>query len=188
MKKILRVMILPAFVFILCSILILPVNAAKKNAAPMGNNDLKLHYGAKKTLGLFETDYKQFTKLVGNTGAWEDADKYQYTWNDGQAAFIKTGEMEKPELVQIVLEDNFKTPRGIKKDSSLSELIKAYPEYSETTEGGNGLWYVFKWTATSKSPFVNGKEFSLSFFVEDDKVKSVLLKLAGEETAEIPVG
>jgi len=186
MKKILKTILLPLALFIVFSIS--PAESAKKTAAPLGNNDLKLHYGTKAKLGLFETQYKNFTKLVGNTGAWEDENNYQYTWKDGQAAFIKTAEMKKPELVQIVLNENFKTPRGIKKDSTLAELLKAYPEYSGTTEAGNGLWYVYKWESNSKSPLIKGKEFSLSFFVEDNMVKTVFLKWESEETEEIPVG
>ena len=188
MKKIFRMVILPVTVLIICSILNLPLKQARGAAAELGNNDLKLHYGAKQTLVLFETQYKAFTKLAGNKGVWEDENKYQYTWKDGQAAFIKTDEMKKPQLVQIVLSDNFKTPRGIKKGSTFSELIIAYPDFTETSEGGDGIWYIYKWTSSSPSPLINGKEFSLSFFLENDIVKSVFLKLEGEETAEIPVG
>jgi len=185
MKKILNAVL---FVVLFMIFSISPAESAKKAAAPLGNNDLNLLYGTKTKLCLFETQYKNFTKLVGSSGVWEDENNYQYTWRDGQAAFIKTAEMTKPGLVQVVLNENFKTPRGIKKDSSLAELLKAYPEYSGTTEAGNGLWYVYKWKANSKSPLIKGKEFSLSFFVEDDKVKTVFLKLEGEETEEIPVG
>lgn len=188
MKKFLKMMILTVTVLTICSILNLPFKPAMGAAAALGDSDLKLHYGEKKTLGLFATQYKPFTELVGNNGVWEDENKYQYTWKDGQAAFIKTAEMKKPQLVQIVLNNNFKTPRGIKKGSTFSELITAYPEYTETSEGGNGIWYIYKWTASSTSPLINGNEFSLSFFLENDIVKSVFLKLEGEETAEIPVG
>jgi len=187
MKQLLKFMMLPVIIM-LCSIIILPARSAQKPAASMGNNDLQLRYGSKKTFSLFKTQYNSFTKLTGNTGVWEDENKYHYTWNEGQAAFIKTAEMKKPQLVHIILNSNFETPRGIKKDSTLAELLKLYPEHSEKTEGGNGFWYVYKWEAKHKSPFINGKTFSLSFFVEDNMVKTVFLKLESEETENIPVG
>lgn len=187
MRRLFKVMILPVSVLMICSMFIIPGNAKSKNAAPLGNGDLKLHY-AKKSLVLFGTEYGVFTGIVGKTGVWEDENKYQYTWDKGQAAFIKTGKMKKPQLVQIVLNGDFRTPRGIQKGSTLDELLKAYPGVSETTEAGNGLWYVYKWTAKSGPQMIKGRDFSLSFFIEDGQVKNVFLKLEGEETAEIPVG
>ncbi len=168
--------------------LMLPVQSASDNVDPLGSKDLELSYGSNKSLGLFKTSYKSFIKLAGNTGVWEDENKYQYTWGDGQAAFIKKNEMKRPQLVQIILNSKFKTPRGIKKGSSLDDLMKAYSENCEVTEGGGGYWYTYKWTAVSRSQLINKKNFSISFYVADGLVDTVFLKLESEDTENIPVG
>lgn len=188
MRNILKKILPVFFAAVVVSVFFSYANTEPKEPGSMGNGDLKVYYGAKTSLGIFSTPYKGFTRSAGNSGRWEDTDKYLYTWGEGQAAFIKTGEMKNPQLVLIVLSDKFRTPRGIKKGSTADELLRAYPDNYETVEGGNGLWYVYKWTAKSKSPLIDGKEFSLSVFVEDNIVKSVMLKLEGDDTSEIPVG
>jgi hypothetical protein len=188
MRQIFNLIKIPFFAVIICSALFLQVNSGSAEGAPMGNNDLKLFYGAGNSIELFVTQYKGFTELTGNSGWWEDADRYQYTWKEGQAGFIKTGEMRLPQLVQVVLSDKFRTPRGIRKGSALAELLKVYPGNYEITEVTDGKWYVFRWTAESALPLVNGRKFSLSFYVKDGLVNSVFLKLEGKETENIPVG
>jgi len=163
------------------------ISSGKKNA-PMGVKDLTVFYKTKNPLTLFGTQYNRFTKLAGNTGRWEDEEQYRYTWDEGQAGFIKTGKMKAPQLVMITLSGNFKTPRGIKKGSTLDEMLNAYPGEYSTTEGGNGLWYEYRWTEKSRSPKKEDKNFRLSFFVETGEVKSVMLRLESEEADAIPVG
>jgi len=187
MERVLNRIALFIFILIVFSLTGLNNYRVYGEAAPLGDKDLELQY-AQRILVLFGTQYNNFTSIVGNKGVWEDENRYQYTWGEGQAAFIKTNVMKKPELVQVVLSDRFKTPRGIKKGSTVDDLFKAYPDYTDTTEAGNGLWYVYRWTSESKSLLLKGRMFSLSFFVEDGRVKSVFLKLEGEETSGIPVG
>lgn len=188
MRQIRMKIIFPLFISIIVSMLVFHGETAQSEVIPLGNQDLKIYYDTIKSLELFATPYKGFTDLAGNTGSWEDSEKYQYTWKDGQAAFIMTGEMKSPQLVQLVLNNSFKTQRGIKKGSTLDEVLKAYPGNYTTTEVTDGTWYVYKWTAGSTSPLINGKNFLLSFYVKDGLVDSVMLKLESAETEGIPVG
>ncbi len=189
MKEIVKMIMFPfAVMVLLISIMVLPGDSAPVNGTPLGNSDLKIFYKTGKSLGLFLTQYKEFIDITENSGRWEDENKYQYTWDEGQAAFIKTTEMKTPQLVLLVLDENFKTFRGIKKGSTTEEIIKAYSDNYETIEAGDGVWFVYKWTAGSPVPYINGKTFSLSFYIVDDAVKSVMLKMESEETEEIPVG
>ncbi|HPF07765.1 MAG TPA: hypothetical protein PK293_17110 [Spirochaetota bacterium] len=173
---------------VIISLFLTPGSSAGKKAAPLGKKDLRIFYKSKTPLTLFGTPYKKFTRLAGNTGRWEDEEKFRYTWDEGQAGFLKTEKMKAPQLVMITLSENFKTARGIKKGSTLDELLKAYPDEYSTTEGGNGLWYDYRWTAKSRSPKEEDKNFRISFFVENGNVDSVMLRLESEEADEIPVG
>lgn len=189
MKNILRVMKYTACInALILSMFILPLNSAPGNGVSLGTDDLNVYYGTGKSLGLFSTQYKNFTGIAGSSGRWEDADKMQYTWEDGQAAFIKTADMKNPQLVLLVLDKNYKTVRGLKKGSTSDEIIKAYSDNYETIETGDGVWYVYRWTVSSTSPLTNGKTFSLSFYIVEDQLNSIMIKLESEDTEGIPVG
>jgi len=188
MLQVLKTLILSFFISTTFIMLILPEKSARADGMQLGIHDLKLYYGDINSLELFATPYKGFTYLTGKPGWWEDEDKYQYTWKDGQAAFIITGEMKSPQLVQVVLNNSFSTPREVKKGSTIDEVIKAYPGNYKTTQVTDGTWYVYKWTVGNISTLAKEKSFSLSFYIENGLVNSVMLKLESPETEDIPVG
>ncbi len=189
MKKMKKLVLLPVFVLMLVSIISLTVKTAAANSDVPGDKDLKVNYGAKNTIVLFSTQNKKIAELTGKTGQWENSETYQsYIWAGGEAAFLLTGKKKNPELVRIVLNKNFKTPKGIVKGSTFDELIKVYSQNYELNEGGNGNWYVFKWDSVSTSKKLKGKKYSISFYIVDDLVDSVMLKLENKETDQIPLG
>lgn len=187
-KKFTRVLF-PVFILMIAAIFTSQLNSAPQKDSAFGDADLKINYGSKYSITILTTSDKNFSDLAGKTGQWENTDLYKsYIWNDGEAAFIKTGIKKKDLLVRIVLNKNFKTSRGIKKGSKLSDVVKAYSDNFEQTEGGTGIWYVYKWDSTSKSPLLKDKVFSISFYIIDDTVDSIMLKLDSKETDEIPLG
>ncbi len=164
------------------------VKKASAETAALSENDLKLFYNGVKTMELLVTPYDSFTKLAGNEGRWEDDNRFHYTWEEGQAGFIMIEGMEKPQLAQLVLNEGFRTPRGIAKGSTLDKLLRAYPEGYTITEVIGGRWYEYRWIIVSRRRQVNGKSFLLSFYVENGRVSSIMLKLEEKETETIPVG
>jgi len=136
-------------VFIQCLILVLfsglTGGVIYAGSSIPGDKDLKVTY-AGSAITILTTQFQKFSDQMGKKGSWENSETYQsYIWNEGEAAFLMTGSKNKPQLVRIVLHNNFKTPRGIKKGSTFDDLIKAYSPDYEIVEGGNGNWYVFKW-------------------------------------------
>ena len=180
--------VFPFLILLAAAILQGPGTRASAETAALNGDDLKLFYNGVKTMELFATPYDGFTKLTGNGGRWEDANRLHYTWGDGQAGFIKIAGMKNPQLAQLVLNEGFRTPRGIVKGSSLEELLQAYPEGYAITEAIDGRWYEYRWRIAGGRRHLNGKDFLLSFYVENGLVASIMLKLEGKETEAIPVG
>jgi len=188
MKNILKIRADVSFLLILFAILftVSCSTAVKKNMS-LEMDDLTVRY-KKGEFSLLATSYINFTEIAGNSGRWEDIKKYQYTWEDGQAGFIRISGMKYPQLVMITLENNFMTSRGIKKGSAVSELLRAYPEEFLTERGGNGLWYEYRGVIKNMPGFKKGTAFKLSFFTENGLVDSVMLRIKSKEADEIPVG
>ncbi|HOP64809.1 MAG TPA: hypothetical protein PK358_15915 [Spirochaetota bacterium] len=162
-------------------------STAVKRAAPLEKDDLTISY-KNGEFSLLSTPYRKFTNIAGNTGIWEDDNRFHYTWNEGQAGFITVPGLMSPQLAMITLSENFTTPRGIKKGSTTDELLNAYPENFSTSRGGNGTWYEYRWTIKDRPGLTGDNTYRLSFFVEKGVVDSVMLRLESKEADEIPVG